>query len=230
MMSIKQAFDKAFKEAGLTPPKIDPTETKKFEKVTSQLAASNALRRLEVINQMHENFLNASRDGLPSTFYELLQPCEPALLRFPSDADDFGPYWTSDGEIDMVKCKAWSEEGVSLVDLGGGTYRLVSKDMGPFSAFRLFWGDEFRAVKDSTGSLELKHIHVPQKFIHITFLIPIGLGSDFQWISKIHEMGGGCELVAGGMLTVSAPRVCSEDLQKVIQEAGLLKCQVFNND
>jgi len=93
--------------------------------------------------------------SFPSGFYLLLEDAANVVLEFPVDDDSGGPFWSDDGQLDLVRCKEWDQEEVGVVPLGGNRYRLAERQMGPFSRRRLYWGDEFNAGKGVDGTLRL---------------------------------------------------------------------------
>jgi hypothetical protein len=162
--------------------------------------------------------LNANE--FPSSFYSLVEGAPEAVLEFPVDGDSGGPFWSDDGELDLVRCKEWDREEVRVVPLGGNRYRLAERRFGPFSVLTLYWGDEFNADKRKDGALRLTSICVPQSYAHFRFLASGRFDNEHELARHLHSLGGGWETVAGGMLTLTVPAEHAGELQRLMYEQG----------
>lgn len=100
-------------------------------------------------------------------------------------------------------------------------YRLAYRSDGPFSCMRLNWGDEFYAGTAGDGSLTLTHVVMPQAFVHQRFLTSAPFDNDMPVARLIHELGGGWEAVAGGILTITVPAGRLLEYQRLMTVAGI---------
>ena len=155
-----------------------------------------------------------------SPFYNLLAGATRATLVFPADEDSIGPFWNERGELDVKRGPDWSEEDVAVVPLGEKRYRLAVRMMGPFSALKLHWGDEFMAEPTGGDELTLRSVIMPQRFAHFCFPVG-GFGNLHPLAEHLHAMGGGWELVAEGMLTLTVPAERSPEFEHLMHEQGL---------
>ena len=92
---------------------------------------------------------------------------------------------------------------------------------GPFSCLRLHWGDEFIATTAEVGSLSLVSVVVPRPYVHHRFLAPTVGNNDLPEAAFVHELGGGWESVAGGVLTLSVPAARSSEFLMRLAVAGI---------
>ena len=83
--------------------------------------------------------------------------------------------------------------------------------MGPFSSLRLHWGDEFIAARHDGNKLVLTKLVVPRKFEHFRFLTSAGFKNSSPVAELVHELGGGWETVAIGMLTITVPAARAQE-------------------
>lgn len=111
--------------------------------------------------------------------------------------------------------------GIEAVQLGPDHFRLVFRSDGPFSPLRLHWGDEFIATPRDDGALTLIRVLTPQPYAHYRLLISGGFGRDAPAAMLVHEMGGGWEPVAGGILTFTVPAARSELFAKRMAASGV---------
>lgn len=156
----------------------------------------------------------------PSAFYSLVEEATEAALLFPADGDSGGPFWNERGELDRVRCQDWEEEDVGIVPLGGNRYRLAERLLGPFSGLRLHWGDEFEADQTDDGTLRITSVVVPRRYAHFRFLAS-KFNNDHPLAKHLHDMGGGWETVATGMLTLTVPVEHGPEFQRLMCEEGL---------
>ena len=155
----------------------------------------------------------------PSSFYAQLEPSSEFELEYPF-VDD----------IDFTKLQFnglgeqadWEvvEEPVALVDLGGGLFRLAEKMDGPFSALPMSWGDEFYALESGPGRLRFQRMANSQKFSQLRLLLSGPFEPEAKISELIHLHGGGWEVVALGMLTVTAPVDTAQALVQELREAN----------
>lgn len=155
----------------------------------------------------------------PSSFYAQLEPSSEFVLEYPyvDDVDFTKLQFTGIGEQADWEV---AEELVALVDLGGGLFRLAEKMDGPFSGLPMSWGDEFFAVESRPGRLRFQRMDSPQRFFHLRLFLsgpfePSGKASEL-----IHRHGGGWEVIAGGMLTATAPVDNEQELVQDLREAN----------
>lgn len=153
----------------------------------------------------------------PSPFYDLFEGAEPLMLVFPA-CDCAGPFWDDEGNLVRQPDDEMAGERIEAVRLGPVHYRLACRSDGPFSCLRLYWGDEFYASTAGDGSLTLTRVVVPRPFAHHRFLTSAPFGNDTPAAMLVHELGGGWEAVAGGMLTMSVPAVRSTELLRRLAE------------
>lgn len=123
---------------------------------------------------------------------------------FPVSANGEGPFWDLNGipicfdgvEPELVRILA--------VPLGNDLFRLAENPLfEPLTELK--WGDDFFAELSLPDRLKLKRVLTPKKYRH-AFNFISGPSLEGSKISdRIHELGGGWERVAGGMLTVTLP-------------------------
>lgn len=166
--------------------------------------------------------MNTDVSGFPSPFYGLFEDGSDAVLEFPIDGQNGGPFWHDDGELDLTRVKEWDQEEVRVVSLGGNRYRLAEQSLGPFSGLRLYWGDEFTADPHPNGVLRLTSVCTPRAYVHFRFLTSSIFNNEHQLAVQLHALGGGWESVAGGMLTLTIPVDRARDLQVLMSENGML--------
>ena len=162
----------------------------------------------------------------PSAFYGLVEGATEAALLFPADGDSGGPFWNEQGELDLVRCEDWDEEEVGIVPLGGNRYRLAERLFGPFSRLRLYWGDEFTADKIDDGKLRITSVVVPRRYANFRF-ISSRFNNNHPLANHLHAMGGGWEIVATGMLTLTVPAEHGAEFQRLIYEERFAQDVIF---
>lgn len=158
----------------------------------------------------------------PSPFYDQMTGAEKFSLVFPLDQENVGPYWLESGELVLFDGVATEVEDIEAVSLGSNQYRLSERCLGPFSSLRLHWGDEFFADRSEENTLNLTKLVVPQPFEHFRFLTSGGFKNTNLITEIVHEMGGGWETVAGGMLTLTVPALRVQEFQSKMNAAGLM--------
>lgn len=176
-------------------------------------------RRLKAMRRRVEDIEDVPAEN-PSPFYSLFEGATKAVLGFPADDDFIGPFWNELGELDTTRGSGWSEEKVAVVALGGNRYRLAVCMDGPFSSLRLYWGDEFMAEPAGGNKLTLHSVVVPQRFTHFRFMVS-GFGSQHPLAEQVHAMGGGWELVAQGILTLTVAAEHAAEFEHRMHEQGL---------
>jgi len=154
---------------------------------------------------------------IPSDFYHLVDGGVPAVLKFPVDKDQIGPYWEEDGQLVAAHLDNWEEEDVLVAPLGGNRYRLCEAEHGLFSKLLLMWGDEFFASDEQQGVLCLRSVVMPRPFVHFRFITSAPFGNDNALAKDVHAMGGGWETLAGGVLTLTVPAARAEEFQRLMQ-------------
>lgn len=153
-----------------------------------------------------------------SPFYDALEGAHEYVLLYPVRTGEcVGPHWNEEGALIPGELE---EEDILAVPLGGGRYRLAELCFGPFSGCLLRWGDEFEG--DAEGNtLTLRRVVVPPAYQHY-FWVTSG-GGDLENTALgdlLHRYGGGWEVVAGGMLTVSVPVANLEDFENAAAALG----------
>ncbi len=158
----------------------------------------------------------------PSPFYDQLVGAEKFSLIFPLSEDCAGPSWLESGElVHSGDCEIETED-IEAVSLGSSRYRLAERCLGPFSSLRLHWGDEFFADRLDGNSLRISKLVVPRPFEHFRYLTSGGFKNSNPIAEILHEVGGGWEAVAGGMLTLTVPALRTQEFQSRMNAAGLL--------
>jgi hypothetical protein len=157
----------------------------------------------------------------PSPFYALLEGAKPFRLIFPS-IDGIGPYWGDDGQLVHQPVDELASEEIEAVQLGPACFRLACRCEGPFSGLRLHWGDEFTATPASGGSLTLTRVVTPQPYVHHRFLGSTSFSNDMPAAKLVHDLGGGWETVAVGILTLTVPAEHSEEFQCRLASTGIM--------
>ena len=158
----------------------------------------------------------------PSPFYDQLTGAEKFSLIFPLDRECAGPGWLESGELVVTLGGEDEAEDIEAVSLGGSRYRLAERCFGPFSSLRLHWGDEFFADLSQENRLNLTKVVVPRPFAHYRFLGSGGFNNTNPIAELVHEVGGGWETVAVGMLTLTVPVLRAQEFQFKMNAAGLL--------
>ena len=158
----------------------------------------------------------------PSPFYDQLFGAEKFRLIFPLARDCVGPDWLESGEL--VRKNGWEPEieEIEAVSLGGNRYRLAERCLGPFTSLRLYWGDEFFADRSQGNKLNLTKVVVPRTYEHYRWLISAGFKNENPIAELVHEVGGGWETVAVGMLTLTVPALRVQEFHSRMNAAGLL--------
>jgi hypothetical protein len=158
----------------------------------------------------------------PSPFYDQLGGAEKFSLIFPLSEDCAGPSWLESGELVHSGGGEIETEDIEAVSLGGNRYRLAERCLGPFSSLRLHWGDEFFANRSEGNMLTMTHLVLPRPFEHFRYLTSGGFKNANPIAELVHEVGGGWETVAGGMLTLTVPALRAQEFQSRMNAAGLL--------
>lgn len=158
----------------------------------------------------------------PSPFYDLLEGAEKFTLTFPLTRDCVGPDWLESGELVRDKNEGIETEDIEAVSLDGNRFRLAERCLGPFTSLRLYWGDEFIADRSSGNTLNLTRVVVPRTFEHFRWLTSGGFKNENPIAELVHEVGGGWETVAVGILTLTVPASRSQEFQSRLCAAGLL--------
>jgi len=137
----------------------------------------------------------------PSTFYDLVEVASfEATLSFPIQDNDRGPYWGADGMV-PVNAPDTDVAWVDVHDMGAGRYRVVCNDI--LGQLTLGWGDEFYASQVD-DALRIEKVVLPRPFRHFR-LCWSGMNNEAPQARILHEMGGGWELLATSILTVTVP-------------------------
>jgi hypothetical protein len=153
-------------------------------------------------------------DAVISPFYDLLKGAQKYDLEFHVDENDEGPHWDDEGTLITTPTSSSEFFGVLPVPLGNGLYRLAENPVfEPLTT--LNWGDEFQAIEVSSDHLILTKVVMPMKFRHEHKLIADSLTKGSDLSNRIHELEGGWEIVAGGVLTVTLPVENCEKLMDI---------------
>ena len=143
-------------------------------------------------------------EAVISPFYDLLKGAQKYDLEFHVDENDEGPHWDDEGTPITTLTSSSEFVGVLAVSLGNGLYRLAENPVfEPLTT--LNWGDEFQAIEVFSGYLKLTKVVMPMKFRHEHKLISGSLTQGSELSNRIHELEGGWEIVAGGILIVTLP-------------------------
>lgn len=155
----------------------------------------------------------------PSPFYAQLEPCSRFDLEYPF-VDDVG--FKTLQFTGMGEQAEWevAEERVALVELGGRLFRLAEKLEGPFSGLPMHWGDEFFALECGPGRLRFQRMESQQKYSHTRLLLCGDFDPDGVASELIHQHGGGWEVVARGMFTLTVPVEREQALFQALREAN----------
>jgi len=144
-------------------------------------------------------------DKYLSPFYAQFESAMEFVLKYRIGKDGNCPALNEAGEASTDSNLDQEDWDIEAVDLGGGKYLLASVSMAPFSNLSLHWGDEFFADPAGANALTLVSVVFPKKYEHFG-VITSGPFSNADLSAKIvHELGGGWETVAGGMLTLTVP-------------------------
>ena len=157
----------------------------------------------------------------PSPFYELFEGAEKFTLTFPLTRDCVGPDWLESGELVRSNNEGIETEEIEAVSLGGNRYRLAERCLGPFTSLGLYWGDEFFADCDVGNALNLTKVVVPRTFEHFHWLTSGGFKNENPIAELVHEVGGGWETVAVGILTLTVPASRVQEFHLRMGAAGL---------
>lgn len=157
----------------------------------------------------------------PSPFYDQLEGAEKFTLSFPLTRDCVGPDWLESGELVRSKNEGIETEDIEAVCLGENRYRLAERCLGPFTSLRLYWGDEFLADSSTGNTLILTRVVVPRIYEHYRWLISGGFKNEHPIANLVHEVGGGWETVAVGILTLTVPAARSQEFHSRMNAAGL---------
>jgi hypothetical protein len=158
----------------------------------------------------------------PSSFYDQLVGAEKFSLIFPLSEDCAGPCWLGSGELVHSVDGETDTEEIEAVSLGRNRYRLTERCLGPFSSLRLHWGDEFFGDRLEGNTLSISKVVVPRPFEHFRFLTSGEFKNANPIAELVHEVGGGWETAAGGMLTLTVPALRVQEFQSRMNSAGLL--------
>jgi hypothetical protein len=158
----------------------------------------------------------------PSPFYDQLTGAEKFSLIFPLSQDLAGPNWSDSGEVIQTDGSEIETEEIEAVSLGKNRYRLAERCLGPFTCLRLYWGDEFFADHLGENTLKLTKVVVPRTYEHFRWLISGGFKNANPIAELVHEVGGGWETVAVGMLTLTVPALRAQEFHSRMNAAGLL--------
>lgn len=159
-----------------------------------------------------------------SPFYSQFDGAVPYTLVFPG-VDHVGPCWNQDGEIVRQPADEPVDEMIEAVHLGPEHYRLACRSDGPLSGLMLFWGDEFIASAGVGDVLTIRRVLMPRAYAHHRLLTRGEFNNDRPEALLVHELGGGWETVARGMLTLTVPSARSEEFLRRMGEA-LIDCGV----
>ncbi len=192
MSNLKSSLHRALKDNEAAP--LGPKKTSNMDNISPP----PILRKPLIVRQEVESV------SIESPFYNLLKGAQKYDLEFSVDENFEGPHWNEEGTpITTLTC---SSELVSVlaVPLSNGLYRLAENPVfEPLTT--LNWGDEFQAIEVSSGYLKLTKVVMPMRFLHEHKLISEPLTQGSKLSNKIHELEGGWEIVAGGILTVTLP-------------------------
>lgn len=137
-----------------------------------------------------------------SPFYDLLEEAQEFTLVFQGRPDSGGPVFADDGsQLPILHGRSCAVD-VRARPLGGNRYRLC--ETAYFSDLTgLLWGDEFFAEPGDGRRLRLAGVAMPRRYRHCTL---VGRFDPYEPVADIiHRLGGGWELVCGGILTISIP-------------------------
>lgn len=136
-------------------------------------------------------------------FYKLMEGSTLYRVSFPCNSDGEGPFWDEHGNLEKFKDGYQEYSELMMVYLGRNAYRLAENPIFE-SPTTLNWGDEFIAQKGQSDTLEITQVKINQRFKHLK--IVMRMDAQHPMSKKIHELGGGWESVAGGLLTISIPK------------------------
>ena len=86
----------------------------------------------------------------------------------------------------------------------------------------MYWGDEFFADRSQGNTLNLTKVVVPRTNEHVRWLISGGFKNENLIAQLVHEVGGGWETVAVGILTLTVPALRAHEFHSRMNAAGLL--------
>ena len=161
--------------------------------------------------------------AIPNRFYDHLLGAEKFSLIFPLSEDRNGLSWLESGKLIQSGDGEIETEDIEAVSLGGNRYRLAERCLGPFSNLRLHWGDEFFAVRTDGSTLTMTHLALPRPFTHFRYFSSGSLKNSKLIEEIVHEVGGGWETVAGGMLTLTVPVLRVQEFKLRMNATGLLR-------
>jgi len=195
MDTMKSAMEKAFREHGIVLPSP--------EKRSSTISTLPFIRMQPIGPDLR------GLVSVDSRFYDLIKGAKEYDLEFAVNETGGGPNWDDQGVPISIATSTQEIVRISAVPVGGNLFRLA-KNVFFEPLTELSWGDEFHAVEVSTGHLELIGVVLPLKYRHERILMPGsltdgGMLSFSAFLNKIHELDGGWEIVAGGILTVTLP-------------------------
>jgi hypothetical protein len=143
------------------------------------------------------------REDFASSFYALLEGANQYQLLIEVNAESKEPTLLPDGTLATSPKNVLLVAYISAVPLGGDRYRVSENNF--FESYELFWGDEFVAVSEGESKIRLKKVVMPKKFQHITSVCEDSWDPEGEEAKLIHKLGGGWDLVFGGLLTITIP-------------------------
>ena len=157
---------------------------------------------------MHENTFpklgaTVMKEDFASSFYALLEGANQYQLLIEVNAESKEPTLLPDGTLATSPKNVLLVADISAVPLGGDRYRVSENNF--FEPHELFWGDEFVAVSEGESKIRLKKVVMPKKFQHITSVCEDSWDPEGEEAKLIHKLGGGWDLVFGGLLTITIP-------------------------
>lgn len=189
---LKIAIEKAYKECDVDRPKFSTTHTD-----MDDISFPPLRRNPKIAQPLDENL------SIDSPFYDSLKGSMEFDLEFPVDVNNEGPHWDEIGTLISTATSSHDIVRILAVPLGKGVYRLAENPI--FESLILKWGDEFEALEISAGHHRLTKVVQPMKYRHDQSLFSGDLTRGSKLSNKIHELGGGWEVVAGGFFTVTLP-------------------------
>jgi hypothetical protein len=189
---LKIAIEKAYKESDVERPKSSTTHSD-----MDDISFAPMRRNPKIAPPVDENL------SIGSPFYDSLKGSLEFELEFPVDVNNEGPHWDEIGTLISTATSSQDIVRILAVPLGKGLYRLAENPI--FESLALNWGDEFEALETSAGHLQLTKVVQPMKYRHDHGLFSGALTRGSKLSNKIHELGGGWDVVAGGILTVTLP-------------------------
>lgn len=200
MSSLKSALEKALKESG-----VEISRREESSSTFDGISIPPFRRMPQPLRRTPQPLLSVGQTVIvQSPFYDLLKGALEFDLVFPVDENGEGPHCD---EVGTPISKGPGEQKVvriQAVPLGSNRFRLAKNPIFE-SLTELKWGDEFQVVKDSSGQIKLDRVVLPKKFHHEFSLISGSVTRGSKLSNRIHELDGGWETIAGGMLIVTLP-------------------------